>query len=94
MLVLPATQDNKSHLNPRQAIREALLVVALPGLVLECPWYWIGVDEDWPIYLALFLVPTVLLLPLVYQWRSGISEPSALVPQIYPAAIERVPRQV
>jgi hypothetical protein len=66
-------------MNPKQALRDALLAVALPTLVLSSGlWYWIGTAEELPFYIGFFVVPTVLLLPLVYRkYRRGPHPPSA-----------------
>lgn len=65
------------RVNQKQAFWEALAVVVIPSLLLgSVLWFWVRpAGTEWPIYLGVFLVPTLLLLPLVYGKYRRTAQP-------------------
>src|SRR5438045_8357438 len=59
----------------KRALWEALATVVIPSLLISSLLlYWVGFRvEEWLVYVIVFFVPVVLLLPIVFiRYRNGV----------------------
>ncbi len=72
--------ENLPGLPPKRAFWEALATVGIPSLLISSVLlYWVGFRvEEWLVYVIVFFVPVVLLLPVVFiRYFNGV-EPRKL----------------